>query len=252
MSKVNFTTRETLHRPWLGRSLVSGYVVNNHSRKVFIAGLLKFFSRKLGLLSLRAVDSREKSVMKASRQRFRRLLHNTWTPPMSSRLSLSLHSSGRFLSFDFHARLEISQMKSVNSLFLRLNYFILQPCDSKGCCSFENDINCFFSINSTRNAAHLQIHHLLRVVIYFRYALVSRCCRLHPPQQSISSMEIVNKFATFHGELINTFFTIFHFSSFHTLYDFSIRLRNFQLIKNMFLVNTMLSRYLFSSHFIWG
>lgn len=196
-------------------------------------------------MSLGAVVFREKSVVvEALRRRLKRLLHNTRIPPISSRLSLSPpRFNSRFLSFDFHARLEISQMKSVNLLFLRLNYFILQSCDSKRWCYFENDINCFLPSISTRNAAHLQIHHLLRVVIYFRYALVSRCCRLHPPQQSISSME--NKLATIHGELINTFFTIFHFSSFHTLYDFSIRLRNFQLIKNMFLVNTTLSLYLF-------
>lgn len=40
---------------------------------------------------------------------------NIRTPPRSSRLSLS-PPEAKLLSFDFHARLEISQMKSVNFL----------------------------------------------------------------------------------------------------------------------------------------
>lgn len=109
-------------------------------------------------------------------------------------------------------------------------------------------INWFFP--SFQHAMlHLEIHHPFRPIIYIRYFFLQPLCVLllplpfsrnpsWPPTESNRySNEWKINLRHFMVNLL-THFSFFHFTSFHTVYDFSIPLRHFQLIK----------KYVFQKH----
>lgn len=95
--------------------------------------------------------------------------------------------------------------------------------------AFEIDVNWFFFPLFQHAMLHLEIHHPFRPIIYIRYFFPQL------PSDRYSDEWKIN-LRHFMANLL-THFSFFHFTSFRTVYDFSIPLRHFQLIK----------KYVFSS-----